>query len=734
MWYRLFSRLQLARQGVVRVAVLSLMVVVVWCWQHHRISLSTWSVPLDDTGDSLQNLARIKAASEGDLVPFGAHRVRRLAAPFIADWAEFPASDDIANYGLGLVARLVGVMAAGNLALLLAHLTAAWSFYLCARLLRQCWEWAWAGALLFAFSFFSIQRGLPHLWLAYTYPVPLAVLAVLLIASGRRTIARPAWRWLCYGTAAVLGASYAYNLFLFLQLLGWAVLGRWLKARWSSNVRLGLACGLVAVGVFSAVNAHVLFHRREGSGTSLLVRNYAATEIYALKPIELLLPPSGHHGGWLAALGYRYLRWTDWRGETFSPYLGLAGAIGLVWMLAAYSRDVLLRRRNRQAGYALCALWILLFSSIGGINSILAFYLGLDVFRASNRYSIFLLALALLYAASRLTRWSRTWRPGMRPALAGLTVIVGLWDQLPVRTGAASERQLAEQVQGDQRLGAELERRLGSGATVFQLPVLDFPEGRPQLQVNEYDPLRLFLATRTLRFSYGELKNRAPDAWQHDCAGMSPAALVAALESYGFSAIDIDRRGYADDAEQLLAELAAAGRPETIAGLSPTSVAVLLHPAAHPVLPLARSFTYGTGWNRLTESESSELRSLASNSPLLVRWTNGSAFLSYYNPYSKPLGASLRLALSSVNSRTVQLLVNGRDEARVRLGPATAVISAPAIEMQPGFNRLDLVTPDPAVRASEQRLSLRALGVQTMEMRFSAGPRVELTGDPGGDR
>jgi len=740
-------------RGILRAVGLTFLMVVIWCWQNHRGTLSSWSLPLDYTGDSLQHLARIKATSEGDLMPFGAHHVRRLAAPFVADWSQFPASDDIANYLCGLIARLTGVMAAGNLALLLAQLSAGWSFYFCARLLRNRWEWSMAGALLFGLSFFSLERGLPHLWLAFTYTVPLALLSCWLVAAGRRTTKRSMWRWLCYGTAGALGASYPYNLFLYLQLLGWSVLVRWWRERWSPSVRLGLVCGLVAVGVCGAVNSHVFSTGEVGGGPSLLVRNYAATEIYALKPIELFVPPSAHHGGWLAALGYRYLRWSDWRGEAFSPYLGLAGAIGLVWLLGAFVRDVIVERRVRRSGYALAASWILLFSVIGGPNSILAFFLRFDVFRASNRYSIFLLALGLLFVASRLSRLTRDWRSGVRLGLAGLVVIVGLWDQLPVRKSLDAVQQIKEQVRGDQRLGEEMERRLGPGAMVFQLPVLDFPEGRPQFQANEYDNLRLYIATRTLRFSYGEIKNRARDAWQHDCREMAPAALVKALESYGFAALCIDRRGYPDEAGQLLADLAETGRTALFSEPFAAKSVVLLHPAAHLVPPFARSFTYGEGWNRLMFADEvlspvslspprpkkpgpvrGPLPPLAEGSTRALRWTDGSASLSYFNPLPRALTASLDLQLSSVGERTVLLLVNGHELNQVRLGSETKEISLAAVELQPGVNRLDLITPEPAIRVSEQRLHLRAIAVHEMKMRLPSAPTVELTGDPGGER
>jgi hypothetical protein len=710
------------RRDVVRITMLCLLTAVIWCWHHDRLAWSSWSMPLDYTGDSLEILARIKASSEGDLVPFRPHFVHRLGAPFGANWSEYPGSDDLANYSLGLLARLVGAAAASNCALLLAQITAALAFFLCARLLRHRWEWAFAGALLFSFSFFSLSRGLPHLWLTFTYTVPLALFTCGVIAVGRRAATRPVWRWLCYGTAAALGASNPYNLFLYLQLLAWSVLAQWLRARWSAGVRLGLICGALAVFVFGAIHADLWLNVADEGKTPLLVRNYAGTEIYGLKPIELFLPSSRHHSEWLAAIGSRYVRWSDWRGETFSPYLGLTGAAGLIWLLGALVKALLAARRRRVPGHALPALWILLFSVIGGINSILAFYVGLNIFRASNRYSVFLLALVLMFVVARLSRLTRNWPSAIRLGVAGVVAAFGLWDQIPQAAGKETVQRITERVAADRRLGREMEQRLGRGAMVFQLPILEFPEGLPQLRVNEYDHFRPYLATRTARFSYGESKNRAQGAWQADCLRLTPAALVQALESYGFSALYIDRQGYPDHADQLLAGLAAAGRTEVIDGIDHQQIVVLLHAADQTRPPLARTFTFGQGWNPRPPGESS-------SEP---RWTNGSASLAYFNPLPGPLSVSMGLAASGVDERTLRILVNGREQIRVQVGPVPKEINLPVVEFRAGVNRIDLVSPEPAIRVSEQRWRLRAIGVQRLQLQVlsgSAADRVHLSDD-----
>ena len=185
-----------------------------------------WTVPADYGGESLEMLARIQAASEGDLAPLRPQVMSRLGAPFRANWSAYPSSDLLLLWSLGQLARVTGVAVAANLALLLAVLTAAWSFYGCARWLRLRWEWAMAGALLFAFTFQAFNRGLPHLLVAFSWTVPLAIFTCALVAASRRVGGWSLLSGFVLGTALVIGVSNPYHLFLYLQLMILALAAR----------------------------------------------------------------------------------------------------------------------------------------------------------------------------------------------------------------------------------------------------------------------------------------------------------------------------------------------------------------------------------------------------------------------------------------------------------------------------------------------------------------------------
>ena len=85
-----------------------------------------------------------------------------------------------------MAARCTDLITASNLGILASFLASATSFYVCCRILRWRREWASAGALLFAFTYYHTGRGLGHLLLSFDYTVPLAVMSVWLLSASRQ--------------------------------------------------------------------------------------------------------------------------------------------------------------------------------------------------------------------------------------------------------------------------------------------------------------------------------------------------------------------------------------------------------------------------------------------------------------------------------------------------------------------------------------------------------------------
>lgn len=686
-----------------RVALLALVTGLVWCGYYDRWTLSSWRIPTDYQGDTLEILARIAAAAEGDTLPLRPQIISRLGAPFGANWSAYPSSDLLLLWGIGQIARVAGVFTAANIALLLATITAALSFYGCARWLRARWEWAFAAALLFAFTCQTFHRGLPHLFLLFSWTVPLSLVVCGLVARSRRLRFPSAAAGLCLATAGLIGIGNPYVLFLFLQLLGWSVIAQWLGARRRENLVTGGLALLTAIAAFFLVESHVWLFAPDTAASSPLLRNYGSTERYALKALELFVPPSYHRWELLGFFGRRYERWSEWRGgEAWVTYLGIIGAIGLVGLAAAAVRAVLQRRRL--PSLVLPTAWVMAFASVGGLTNILAFFTGLVVFRATNRYSIFLSAAALLFVVTWMTRWwarratrgnTGFWRAASI-ACATLIAAFGIADELPPSPGREKQQRIAQRIATDRELGRMLEGRLPPAAMVFQLPVMAFPEAEPAHQLNDYEHFRPYLSTHSLRFSYGSLRGRSRARWQRDAATLPTADFVRKLERYGFSAVYFSRRGYDDGGEKLLRELTEMGRTDRIESNQSDQVVVFLQPVKKPEPPVARSLTFGRGWQ--------------SASPGEPRWAYGPATLSYYNPFPRPIHRNLHLVLSGVGERNLVIRINDTQTLNRTICGDRSELTL-AVTLQPGFNRFDVDSAEPAVRVSNAPGHLRSFAV-----------------------
>jgi hypothetical protein len=679
-----------------RVGAIALAAALIWIAQYDRWSLESWQVPTDYYVDAHETLARLKAASEGDIVPLRSQVIERLGAPFGAHWNAYPTPDKPLMLILGMLVHVVGLYATANLGLMLSHVTAALAFFLVARWMRCRWEWAAAGALLFAFTYHTVHRGLSHFSLVFTWTIPLGLMAAWLVAGSRRLEWRRPGAVLCLLAAVALGVSNPYNLFFWLQLMAWAVIFQWFGPRRWPNVQIGMATVATALVAFAVVHAESWLHVEDTGALPLLARNYAGTEIYALKPVEMFIPPAYHHWDWLAFFGNRYIRWSGWRGEVFLPYLGLAGIAGFVWLMLATVRRIVDRRPL--PGQALSVGWIMAYAAIGGVTNILALFAGFQLFRATNRAAIFISAIVLFFLAVRLSRLSAAWPAWLRVGVAGFIAAIGVFEQLPRRESAQDLQAIASAVKADRQLGRQLESTFPAGAMVFQLPVMGFPEVATPNQLSDYEHFRPYLASDTLRFSYGAAKMRARSRWQHELEARPVKELVPRLEQYGFAALYINRKGYADRAESLLRDLEQMGYDQRIEGVGGDQVVVALNPTANPRPPLGESLTLGRGWHLQPDAG--------------VRWAYEEAALSYFNPYDDPLAVDLRLTLTAPSPREVVLALEGKPLHSVQVDETSTVVSIPYIILAPGVNRFTLHSPQRAIRQGAGRNQLRSFGVK----------------------
>ena len=138
------------------------------------------------------------------------------------------------------------------------------------------------------------------------------------------------------------------------------------------------------------------------------------------------------------------------------------------------------------------------------------------------------------------------------------------------------------------------------------------------------------------------------------------------------------------------------GRTQRVEGKLGEQVVVFLEPAKDPVPPMARTFTFGSGWHNAAPGE--------------VRWAHGPAALSYYNTRSEPIRTDVRFVMSGVGERNLEIRVNETERFEAAITGERNEVKL-KLTLQPGFNRIDLATREPAVRLSHERGQLRSFGL-----------------------
>jgi len=524
----------------------------------------------------------IKAASAGHYPFLAFKQVPELGAPFGAQWNDFPITEDGLFIITGLLARSIGIFAAVNAATMFAHVLAALTMYATCRLMRCAWVWAFAAGLIYGFATYAFAHGAHHINITYYWLVPLGLLVCrwLTVDAGME---KRGWRFrFALVVGFLTGLQNAYYTFMFLQLAAFGGLVQWMRRGWMATLPT-MAVGASTMGAFLLMNLDTFFYRVvHGPNPAAVMRNYQWMEFYALKIMDLLMPFPGH---WLfSGLVANYFRNAVVQGETPPPsYLGVVSIAGVIFLAVVMFVRLVKGARLPVPLEAAQMLWIVIFSTVGGLNCLLGAF-GFQIFRAGTRYSIFIMALAVLFLVRRLSPFAGREAVGAA-AIAGVVVLFALLDQTPPFTTQAEIQKIAQAVASDKTFTEELEARLSPGAMVFQLPIMDFPES-PAANMPAYDHFRPYLFSKHLRFSFGSIKGRLRDDWAHDLTNLKFPQAVDAIERYGFAAMYVNRNGFADKGEGLIKTCRELGRSEVMQSPAGDLFCVILKPAPNPVLPI----------------------------------------------------------------------------------------------------------------------------------------------------
>ena len=425
---------------------------------------------------------------------------------------------------------------------------------------------------------FHFMRGFQHASLSNYYIIPVTFYIVLLLAEEEYSGIIPA-RYKDSGLKRILyilscifiGCSNIYYAFISLICLVLAVIFKAIKngeMRHLWNEGISVVITLVSVGIGLLPN--ILYVLINGANTSSVVRNGNQSEYYALKFIQLLIPPSYDRIEFLRKINDAYVDESIIINENTYVSLGILGVIGLgiliIWMIYKLAMGIAgkniettkLKLTNidiyRLNLLGFVVLVLILYATAGGFGTIFSYVIN-PVFRSINRVSIYIACCSIcaivIFVRRIKERFSN--KTGRITILVAAILVGGivLYSETP-KFNVGYQKPAAEFDKGLRNFFGELEDSLEPGDMVYTLPYLQFPEGGLLYDMGTYDPGYGYVYTRTIRWSYGGIVGRNEDAKLLNIDNGASADFVNNILDNGFSGVYIDRNGYEDGGIEII--------------------------------------------------------------------------------------------------------------------------------------------------------------------------------------
>ncbi len=428
--------------------------------------------------------------------------------------------------------------------------------------------------LLYAFMQYHF-RGQFFLLLIGYYALPFGLLLAIRVFQGvplfaRREGVTGARSWLSrrsiatVATCVAMGSTGLYlAAFAVVVLIGAAIVQAFSRPGRRSAVTALLAAGLIVSMVVVNTSPSILYRLQNGANTEVAVRGDQGSEIYGLTLTRMIFPPETHRFGPAGDFGSHYQSTTvlPLAGEE-SSYIGLVGNLGLAGLLvfacASMTRGSSPGRRRRYGPLAAGAGIAVLFGLVGGLNTIFS-YLVYPVMRGTGRISVAIgfcalaaVAFALDGLRTRLTR-QRVHAAAFPLFVAAITMI-GLYDQTGTILKPAWYDAVAEQWDAMDRFVVRAEASVPPGTAVYTLPEQLFPESPGPGRILDYDSGVGYLHSKTLKWSYGAVRNRQ-GRWLLRMSGLGLRRKLTVISACGFGAVWLDREGYFPDPESVSVQL-----------------------------------------------------------------------------------------------------------------------------------------------------------------------------------
>ena len=519
-------------------AIVVCTIALIWCYIFGFFHTSEWSIPTGYGGDLYWVLSMAKSYMNNEVFPLFFKEIKLLNAPFVANWSDFPITEEFIFFFMGLLGKFTNLYFSHNIILLSAHCLAGLSFFLVAIKLGSKNFNSVVFSILFGLAHFLFARGSAHIILTFVFVIPVALLILSDVLDSKFELRSKQFKlYLLF--SFLIGCFNPYYTFLFCTFLLFVFIFKFLKK--DQKYLIPIIFIFASAAGFFCMNADTIYSNFINDANLKAVgRNLAALEVYGMKMPELFFPPSGHRIDFFYNFGMtHYYHKAFVRGESWSSYMGFLGIIGFTTLIFNSLSSIRNGWKSLEVKVLISINWIFLYSLIGGINLILG-VLNFQVFRAPNRFSIFILCILFLYLCIKSSLIKSNL---LRYLLLSFILFIGLFDQLP-RPNFAFQDPIKTRVKSDIEMGRVLMRELEKGDMVYQFPFREFPEVGPIKGMQDYEHLRPYINTKDIHFTYGNNKGRGSELWQEKIKFDKDGNFIKLLESYGFQAIYINKKAY----------------------------------------------------------------------------------------------------------------------------------------------------------------------------------------------
>jgi phosphoglycerol transferase len=514
------------------------------------------SVPIVYWGDALYETVLVKALTEGAWN----YHIPRLGAPFGMDAVDFPIGCTLDFFFIKLLSLVVRnpCLLINLYWLLTIGLAGAFATFLF-KYLRISSMWAATFGVLYAIIPWVVYRNISHLNLVH-FILPGAAYLGLSLAHGesfpffRRNHApsQYALRTRRFVFALVIcvavGLAYIYWAFFACIVIAIGCLIGFSRPR----AKMILATALIYIFVIGVaavadIGASFVYWHRNGVNLALNYKSAADADVYGLKIRHMLTPISEHPLPGLRKVPDRIIRagFRDDDTESRAAALGTIGTAGFLILIAV----AIVQPGDKIFGdprmrlFSRFVIALVLIAGLGGFGSLFNIFV-MHEFRCYDRVSPFVSLFSFGAVAVAFDHLSRRIHPCLQFFIAGPTILVASFDQVPVplfRVHDSEERQFYQ----DQAFIHKLESRIPSGSMIFQLPNTGFPPDGWHERMGPYDNARAYLQSTRLRWSWGAMDGRKHD-WSRMTSALPPSQFLDRIAFAGFDGVLLDRFGYTD--------------------------------------------------------------------------------------------------------------------------------------------------------------------------------------------